>query len=86
MEASLDIVFLDELFRMFAERDVCHHFFMKGQFILCLQGNDCFDHVCFFVWGVFYAGVWSICFIYGGFSSIYFGAVVVCFLCKKRGR
>ena len=54
--ASLDIVFLDELFRMFAERDVCHHFFMKGDLLVCFQRNNINFHHVFFVWGCFLRG------------------------------
>ena len=44
--ASLDI-FLDLTLCVFAEVDICYHFFMKGELLVCFQRNDCFDHVSF---------------------------------------
>ena len=58
--ASLDIVFLDELFRMFAEVDICYQFLMKGELIVCLQRNNINFHHVFLSGSVFYVDIFYV--------------------------
>ena len=53
--ASLDI-FLDLTLCVFAEVDICYHFFMKGDLLVCFQRNNINFHHVFFVWGCFLRG------------------------------
>ena len=40
-------MFPDLTLGMFAECGVSQQFFVKGELVVCLQRNDCFDHVSF---------------------------------------
>ena len=57
--ASLDI-FLDLTFCVFAEVDICHHFFMNGELIVCLQRNNINFHHVFLSGSVFYVGIFYV--------------------------
>ena len=41
---------------VFAEVDICYHFFMKGDLLVCFQRNNINFHHVFFVWGCFLRG------------------------------
>ena len=37
-------MFADLAFCVFTKADICYHFFMKGELVVCLQRNDRFYH------------------------------------------